>query len=385
MIKILMTGASNIGKAGVATIAFNLGQHMDSAKVNINYLAQHGLSDEKYRRMIENKGGKIYVMDSISENKVIKMIKTVEWIGAIAKKEPFDAVHINSDTAYLAAAYTWIFKRAGISKIIIHSHSTMVDDNNKVRRIIKIFIHKICKIYVKKNAQVKLACSEHAAKWMFDKEQVTIIPNGIDVDRFKFNQKKRNEYRKNMNLENRFVICSVGRLAYQKNTFFTMDIFKEILHMDGNSVLLFVGDGELRLSAEKYAEVNGLNEKIFFLGNREDISEILSVSDVFLLPSRFEGLGIVYIEAQVAGMPVFASDHVPSEAFITDTIFKVSLNDSPQHWAKTIFEHKNDERKDQSMKVKSQNYDIHTAALLLQNKYIDFIGLDKKEVINNGH
>ena len=150
----------------------------------------------------------------------------------------------------------------------------------------------------------------------------------------------------------------------------SIDIFREILKKERNSILLFIGDGELRGKIERYIESNGLGKKVLLLGNREDISGLLSASDVFLLPSRFEGLGIVYIEAQASGMPVFASDKVPQEAFITDSMFRNSLDDSAELWAQAILQHKNDVRKSQEEMVKIKKYDIYSAAKLLQSKYI---------------
>lgn len=370
MIKVLMTGVSNIGKAGVATIAFRLGQAMDSEKISLGYLAQRGISDVKYIDLIEDGGGRVHIMPPVKGNKLVKLIKTIQWVSLTAKENTYDIVHINADTAYLAAIYMKIFQSNGMTKMIVHSHSTMVDENNKVLRSIKIFLHCLCKRYIRKNAHLKLACSSMAAKWMFDKDQVTVVPNGIDCKQFEFDSVKRDEYRKEMKLGGKFVICCVGRLAYPKNSFFTIDIFREILKEERNSILLFIGDGELRGEIERYIESNGLGKKVLLLGNREDISGLLSASDVFLLPSRFEGLGIVYIEAQASGMPVFASDKVPQEAFITDSMFRNSLNDSAELWAQAILQHKNDVRKSQEEMVKIKKYDIYSAAKLLQSKYI---------------
>lgn len=372
MIKVLMSGASNIGKAGVATIAFRLGQAMDEKIVQVSYLAQRGITDMKYKKMIEEKGGKIYTMDAVCRNKFHKMIKTIQWLNSVCREDSFDAFHINTDTAYLAAIYLWLAKRAGIKKNVVHCHSTMVDENNRAIRGIKIVLHKLCRRYVKKNANIKLACSNSAAKWLFGKESVTIIPNGFDVDRFAFSEQKRTECRKHLNLGDKFVLCSVGRLAYPKNPLFTIDIYQEILKREKNSVLLFVGEGELHSEIENYARENQLDSnQVILLGNRSDIPELLSASDIFLLPSRFEGLGIVYMEAQASGMPVFASDMVPEEAFVTNLIHKVRLTDSPARWAEKIIAHRNDARKDVQETIKREKFDIRAASRMLQEKYLE--------------
>jgi len=377
MFKVLMTGASNIGKAGVATVVFRLGQAMEKDIVQVSYLAQRGVPDSKYKKMIEDRGGKLYTMASNQGNKIKRMLNIIKWVESVYKADNFDIVHINTDTAYLAAIYLWLAKRAGITKIVCHCHSTMVDENNRLVRGLKVLMHKICCGYVRKNSDLKLACSANAGKWLFKNDEVTVIPNGFDVDRFKYDEDKREKYRRELGIDGKFVICSVGRLAYQKNLLFTIDIYKEILKRENNSVLLFIGEGELRKEIENYVSDTGLSfEQVVLLGNRNDIPELLSASDVFLLPSRFEGLGIVYMEAQASGMPVFASDQVPDETFVTNLIHKINLTDSTEQWAMKIMEHRHDDRKEVREEIKKKKYDIHAAAMMLQKKYMELRGTD---------
>lgn len=370
--KVLMTGASNIGKAGVATIAFRLGQAMDEKQVQVSYLAQRGVPDKKYIKLAEDKGGYVYSMNGNNGSKIRRMLNIIQWIGGVFKENSFDIIHINTDTAYLAAVYLWQAKKAGIPKIAVHCHSTMVDEKNVFIRKIKIVLHKLCCRYVRRNADLKFACSTNAARWLFGNNKVTVIPNGFDIDRFAFNQRKRDEYRRLLNIEDKFVICSVGRLAYQKNPFSTIDIYREILKKEKDSVLLFIGEGELRGEIERYvAEKHLDSQQVILLGNRNDIPELLSASDVFLLPSRFEGLGIVYMEAQASGMPVFASDQVPEEAFITDLIHRIPLRDSPKQWADEIMKYKDIPRKDEREKIKKKGFDVRVASRILQKVYLN--------------
>ncbi len=373
--KVLMTGASNIGQAGVATIAYRLGQNISTSKIKIGYLAQNGLSDVRYKNVIEEKGNHVYIMENTtSRGGVARFRQLTTWIRKIICVEEYDAIHINSDTAYLAAAYIWIAngakeKKRKDLKIIVHSHSTMVDEDNYMKRMVKTFFHKICIHYVNKNTDMCFACSSMAAEWMFGKRETTTIPNGLDSEKFCYSVDAENRIRDELELKDNFVICSVGRLAYQKNPFFTIDIFREILNIRPNSKLLLVGDGPLRESIREYIDENNLTETVLLLGNRVDIPDILSASNAFLLPSRFEGLGIVYIEAQLSGIPVFASDAVPNEAFITPVIYRCSLNSNANEWADVIMEHANDERMDTRQMIMDAGYDIKNASALLQQMY----------------
>lgn len=374
MLKVLMTGVSNIGTAGVATIAYNLGQALDNREVKIGYLAQHGLTDEKYKKLIEDRGNKIYIMDCNSEGKLYKTKAIFDWVYRILTKERYDAIHINTDTAYLAAAYLWIAKRARTKYIIVHSHSRMVDDERDLPRKVKIFLHKMCSPYVQKNADVCLACSSQAGKWLFGNRKFTVIPNGIDIDKFTYNERVRLEYRQKMGLDGKFVIVTVGRLAYSKKPCFTVDIFTEIVKKFPESRLLFVGDGPLRQEVQEHVESKKMKEKIQLLGNRDDVSQLLSTADVFLLPSLFEGFGIAYIEAQASGMPVFASDQVPNEAFVTDLIHRCSLHDSAVEWANQIVQHRSDARLEYVKEIMEDRYDINWASKVLESEYLKLEG-----------
>lgn len=371
MIRVLMTGASNIGKAGVATIAFNLGQAMDAGKISVSYLAQRGVPDERYKALVEAKGGKIYEMPKVKGalGKWKQIVQTVEWVGSVARENRFDLIHINADTAYLAAVYIWIFKRQGTYKLVVHSHSTMVDDNNRFTRTIKAILHHVCRNYVRKNADIKLACSTQAAEWMFAQDTAKVIPNGIDIDRFRFDPALRKEYRKKMGMDTQFVTAVVGRLSYQKKPHFSIDVFEKVLNTVPNSSMLLVGDGELRQEIEEDIEARHLTGQVHLLGNRSDIPALLAASDVFLLPSRFEGLGIVYIEAQASGLPVFASDKVPQEAFVTDLIHRISLDAPAEAWAEQLIRHKNDGHQDRTALLREHKYDIASATELLLQEY----------------
>lgn len=378
MIKILMTGVSNIGKAGVATISYNLGQNLDNEEIEIGYLAQRGLPPKKYIDAIKRKGNKIYAMDSVPKGMAQKTKHIINWVYTILKSDGYDAIHINTDTAYLAAVYLWIAKKAGIKYIIVHSHSDMVDENSGTVRKIKILLHRALCPYVRRNADIRLACSAQAGEWLFGKEQFTVIPNGIDIDRFQYNEEARSEYRKQMELEDQFVIVTVGRIAYPKKPCFTADIFAEIARKVPESTLLFVGDGPLREEVQEHIRSMGMEKKVRFLGNRDDVPQLLSAADVFLLPSLFEGLGIVYIEAQASGMPVFASDQVPKEAFVSRLIHRVPLSDTAGEWAEQIIQHRGDPRVRYVNEIAEHGYDIKGASKALEKEYLKLAGIKRQ-------
>lgn len=371
MKRIPVTGASNIGKAGVATILYSWGQNFDEDKIVYDYLSQRGLPDEEFQVQIAGKGGLIHVPGNASCGGPGRITGLIRWVGQVLREEGYDTLHINADSAYLAAVYMAIARRAGVKHMVVHSHSTMIDDLNPIRRWLKILLHYLCRPYVRSNSTVKLACSGAAGEWMFKKDQTVVIPNGIDLEKFRYDEESRAQYRREFHLEGKFVIGCVGRLAYQKNYPFTLQIFEEILKTCGDAYLMIVGDGEERELLEKSIARKGLKDKVLLLGNRHDVNQLLSCMDVFLLPSRFEGLGMVYIEAQAAGMPVFASDVVPEEAFATHLIRRLGLSDSPKQWARAILAVQNTPREDVTEELSAAGYSIRGAAEKLQRVYLE--------------
>ena len=139
MQRILVTGAANIGKAGVATIVYKWGQQFNSEEIVYDYLMQRGLPEEKYQEAIKAKGGIIYTRKEGNKN----LLGVIKWVEKIIKDNNYKVIHINSDTAFLAAAYIFAAKKANIEKIYVHSHCTKVDDYNKLRRWIKTILHYV--------------------------------------------------------------------------------------------------------------------------------------------------------------------------------------------------------------------------------------------------
>ena len=370
MKRVLVTGASNIGKAGVATMVYNWGQNFEEGDIVYDYLSQRGFPEKQYIDAIKKQNGRIYVPNKLSKNMVVKNMQIIKWIFHVLKSGKYEHIHINSDTSYLATIYFLIAKFAKVNNIIVHSHSTMVDEKSKLKRIVKVALHYFFRPWVKK-ANGKLACSTAAGVWMFGKgERVAVIPNGVCLDKYKFSKENRIKHRELMGIEEELVIGCVGRLAYQKNCLMTIEIFEEMIKVRPNTILWFIGEGPLREELQTYISQKHLSDKCFLFGNRDDVDELMSAMDLFLLPSRFEGLGIVYIEAQASGMPVFASDCVPDEAFATDLIHKISISSSPKVWADECLKYCNQERKDVCRELEIKGYCIKSSAKILKKIYL---------------
>lgn len=336
MDRVLVTGAANIGKAGVATIVFKWGQHFDSNKLVYDYLMQSGLPEQKYIEAINSKGGKIYTIN----NRKKGPFSIINWITKIVRDGEYKTIHINSDSAYIAAAYIYAAKRGGIENIYVHSHCTQIDDNRALVRTIKVILHKLCMPYVKKNSKMYLACSEVAGEWMFGKDigrspKYKIIYNGVEADRYAFNESVRMKYRKELGIDDYVVIGNIGRFSFQKNHDFLIDIFSAIKNGDSKYKLLLVGTGELEESIRAKVRALGLDNDVLFLGQRGDVPELLSAMDVLVMPSRFEGLPVTMVEAQMASLPCVVSGNITREAKFTDRVEYVNGDDLDE-WAEKI-------------------------------------------------
>lgn len=322
MKRVLVTGGANIGKAGVATMVYRWGQHFDSNKLVYDYLMQKSLPDEEFIRKIKDKGGRIFTID---ENRKKNFVNIVRWIISIIKEYRYDTIHINIDSAYGAAVYVYAAKKGGCKHIFVHAHAAGIDENNSLMRFAKICLHKLCMPYTRKNTEKYMACSDEAAKFMFGNscvfsEKYVYIPTSVDINKFEFSHAGRERIRKELCIVDKKVIVSIGRYSYQKNHKFLIDLFDNISKTDDEWLLLLVGDGPLKGRVKKWIDKKGINDKVMMLGNRKDIRDILSASDVMVITSHFEGMPIVAIEAQANGLPCLLSGNITKETKVNDNV-----------------------------------------------------------------
>jgi len=183
-----------------------------------------------------------------------------------------------------------------------------------------------------------LACGEEAGKFLFYRKFI-VIKNGIDIEKYKFNEKNRQAIRNELNLpEDSIVIGNIGRLNFQKNQKFLLEIFKNVMEKEKNVYMIILGDGELRQQLQSYAEKLKISNRLFFLGNVPDANRYYSTFDVFVFPSLFEGLPYTLIEAQCNGVPIVASNTISAECNLSNEISFLKLEDNVEKWKEKIIE-----------------------------------------------
>lgn len=371
-IRVLQLGTRNFGTGGISTIIFNLGKNIDSQKIIFDYLIIGRPKNESYLKEIENKGGKVFFI----KNNFFKLFNLFFEIRELKNKEKYKIVHINISIAYLALIYSFICYLSSFKIILVHSHAAGIEGKYKY---IKKFFHKISKAIIPLFTTEFIACSHLAAEWMFPKKylkKIFILKNGIDSKKFKFNVEKRKELRKKLLLENSFVLGHIGRMVDIKNHRFIIEIFKEIKLIIPESKLLLIGTGPLENELKKYVKNLNLEKDVLFLGVKTDVENYLQVMDIFLFPSKFEGLGIVGVEAQASGLNCLISNKVPKEIKCTDFCEFLSINDLKK-WIVKIKEikstYKLNQRDNSFFKVKENGYDIKDCAENLKEKYLKLL------------
>lgn len=223
------------------------------------------------------------------------------------------------------------------------------------------------------DANVLFACSEEAGKYMFGKKKFEVINNAIITDNYTFCESTRNRKRRELGIEDKFVIGSIGRFELQKNQKFSIEVFETIKDICPDAVLILIGSGSMVEEIRRFVAQKGLEKCIFFLGNRRDVAELYQAMDVFLMPSLFEGLGIVAVEAQAAGTPVVCTDTLPKEINVSPLINRVSLSAQAEEWAKIILKAAENPNCHCNMKnyIMANDYDMDVLAKKMQNFYLE--------------
>ena len=354
---------------GIQMLAYDILKHNDPTKMNIEIL---NLDDGQHYPLtdtLHDMGVKIYQLKGTWMRSPLDLPNYFHAVDAFFKEHHnYDVVHLHSSSKnyyILKCACKW-----GIPVRVAHSHNTGFQSKNPL----VIALGDLMKKPMKKYATHQVGCSKMACEWLFDKGcvergEAQVILNGIDTTLFAYNEQTRNEIRHELHLDDKFVIGHVGRFANQKNHTFLLDIFAEIVKRQSNAVLMLIGIGELMDAMKQKALSLGISDKILFLGFRNDRERYMQAMDSFLFPSLYEGLSVTLVEAQAAGLPVFASDSTTDETKFSPFMKFLSLKQSASVWAEEIVSVGSVTRKDMTEATKTANFDIHAMIDNLYNLY----------------
>ena len=359
-LNVLYIHGNSLNPGGTETFMLNYYRHMDPNLIHVDFAVHGGAG--YYDQEILNHGSKIFHVVRKSKNPIAYELQMRD----IYLNNQYSIVHSHVDA--MGAWELKLAKRYGVSVRIAHCHST----GHQTKSILKYQLNELARNRINKYANIRLACTEDAGKWLFGNHDFTIIHDAIEVERFSFNENVRNKIRLNYNIEKEdFVIGNIGRLAPEKNQLFLLEVLKLLLRENHHYKLMLVGDGNQRHRLEKAAEEMRLQEDVIFVGQVFDASNYYNAFDFFALPSHFEGLGIVLIEAQCNGLHCMSSTGVPKEANVTGNVTYLPLN--AQMWADYLSALKSNQlkREDLKQKVIDAGYSIDNEAQKLQSIYLN--------------
>ena len=316
---------------GIESFLHNVIMEMDLSRLEIDIVAAQ-ICESVFTSDLKEKGVGFYELSGSQR----KLGRNHKMFRQLLKERQYDVVHLNIFQG-LSLYYGYLAKKAGVQRIITHSHNSALRRSRT--RWLKLALHNMAKSLLAENATDYWACSRLAAEFMFPRdvvERYEFIPNGIDIEKFRFNDEVRKKVRKDLGIEGKLVIGNVGRLCYQKNQENLIEVFAKLQSERPESVLLLVGEGEMKAELQQQVEKLGIADKVLFYGVTDKVEQLLWAMDIFVFPSRFEGLGIVAVEAQAAGLPVICSDGVPNEAVVSDLVQKVDLRSGVDSWVESI-------------------------------------------------
>lgn len=367
-IKVLQIGMTR-NWGGLETYLLQQFHNIDKNKIKYDFV---NITSE-YRIVKEDEiirsGSKVY---NICSRHINPLKHYWQWLCLLSNKgKKYQAIVLNSNSlVYVFPLF--IAKFFGIPRRVIHSHNAGLEEKADIFRSLLIDFNKIILSF---SATDYWACSKKAGEWMFGKNRkFTIIHNAIDSKKYKFNSEKRDNLRKALNIENKFIVGHVGRFAYQKNHEFLINVFYELQKIEPESVLMLVGGSvntdEFLIKAKEQVKNLNIQNKVLFLGMRNDVPDLMQSMDCFILPSHFEGLPLVVIEAQCIGLKSYLSDVITDEVKITDIVDFISLKESPEYWAKQILLNRNYIRRDMTDEIKKAGYDIKTEIKRIEQFYL---------------
>lgn len=354
---------------GVASFIINILRNIDlSDDLKIDIVVSEKISDFYDDTLKELGIELICLVCNRRTNPLVRLIKSSRKFKHIIVTKDYQVIHFNLCNA-VGLVYGKIAQKYCRSKRIVHSHNSMVGSKTK------LLINNVFKNFLFNVPDKRYACSDYAAELLFPSKflnNVEIINNGVDLQKFRYNINDREEIRKRLNIGNKILICHIGRYIKQKNHKFLLEVYSSIKNRyPGKTNLLLIGEGDLEESIDKYAKELKIEANIIKIKNTQEVYAYLSASDFFILPSFFEGLPIVGVEAQANGLPCLFSDTITKQVKLLDSTQFLSIKQSPEAWCEKFAEMMNQKevRENCYDKLLSEGFDIVNVSRKILNSY----------------
>lgn len=363
---------SGLGRAGAESMVMNLYRNIDRDKLQFDFVICKEEKDS-FVDEIESLGGRVHRVPPLTPKTVFRFVRA--WNDLFEAHPEYKIVHGHLRSS--ASIYLGIARRRGLVTIA-HSHSTSSGKGFQAAA------KNLLQLPLRKTADYLIACSDDAGVWLFGKKAVKksnyfVLKNAIDAKEFRFDVRKRRDARCALGLENAFIIGHIGSFIPVKNHDFILDVFDKVLKKRKDAVLLLAGDGPLWEDVRALADGRGLGERVIFTGVRRDIPELLCAMDVFLLPSKWEGLPLTAVEAQASGLPCVLSDAISEETKISPLVSFFPLSAGAEAWADQLLAAAGSfERPDMTGVIRDAGYDSADTAARLAAFYLDALEKRRK-------
>ena len=345
-----------MGRGGIESMLMNHYRHIDRRIIQFDFLVHRDFRAD-FDDEIEALGGHIYRIPPMNPASGSYRKALADFF----RNHPYRVVHCHLN--YMSGVVLAAAKKAGVPVRIAHSHTASMNPGWKQA------VRQIAKYLIPFTATTMLACSQNAGRAVYGNHHFSLMANAIDAQKYRYCEARREQIRKNLALGDAFTVMHVGRFSYPKNHMFLLDAFAQLLKIKPDAKLILVGDGELRAEVEEKA-AQLPQGSVLLLGTRGDIADLLQAADVFIFPSRFEGMPVTMIEAQAAGVPCIKSDTVTDECIVTGLVTSLPITD-PALWAKEIVKKQDASHHDQFAAIQASGYDISTAAEKLVQFYLN--------------
>ena len=356
--KKILTVVKGLGINGISNVIFTYYRNLDNNKFKMDFATVLDVHD-KYRKEIEYNNSQLHLISDRDKNPIKYIIE----LSKIIKENEYEIVHIHGNSSMIILELIAAIL-GGARLRIAHSHNTECS-NNRLSVILRPVLNLLCNF--------RIACGIEAGKWMFGNKEFVTLKNGIDMSQYEFIEETRKKIRSELGINNELVVGHIGTFNFQKNHEKLIDIFTKVLDKDRTIKLLLIGDGEKKESIETKIKELKIEKNVILYGISDNVNELIQAIDIFVLPSRFEGLPCVLIEAQALGTPCIVSSNVSKESKFGENVQYIDLDKSSELWAEKILDIDIDNRYEKSKITKkilqSKGYDIRKAIEELETVY----------------
>ncbi len=361
MVEVLLFGLSE-NRGGIETYLEKIWRNIDHSQFHFSFIDMTGEGHRPcFYEELSRDGCDFYKVTPRNQS----VIKNRIDIQNLFKNQKFDILHFNVNT--LSYIYPVKVALKYNCKVIIHSRNS----NTQLHSLASLLHGLNSKAITKLNVK-RIAVSQAAGEWLFGNQEFEVYHNGVDVNRFRYDNTNRLKIRRELRCENSFVIGHVGVMLPVKNHLFMIDVFKRVIEKDPTAMLWFIGDGPLRTDLENTVKLQKLDRNILFLGKRSDLPLLYSGMDVLWLPSEYEGYPNVVAEAFCAGLPCLVSSNVPQDVLIGDYSIVLPLEESVEIWADRLLEMKDLkdlDRENAHERMRMKGASVDDEILRIQNLY----------------